>query len=194
MAAKRLFGFLFMANGNIFESVSIGTIKANPANPRLIKDEKYKQLVKSIKDFPEMLELRPIVVNDQMIVLGGNMRLKACAEAGLKKVPIIKASQLTEDQQKEFIIKDNIGFGEWDWSMIANDWNTEQVQEWGLDIPSFTILPSNDELIAENKDKPPVMKITFPTPDDLQDCEVDIQEVINRKCPKAFYSVSAGEI
>lgn len=119
--------------------VNIQHIKQNPNNPRLIKDEKFAKLVKSIQDFPEMLELRPIVVNDDMIVLGGNMRLKACKEAGLKEVPIIKASSLTPEQQKEFIIKDNVGFGEWDWEMIANEWDAEQVSEWGLDIPDFRI-------------------------------------------------------
>ena len=119
--------------------VPIHEIKANPNNPRLIKDEKFAKLVNSIKEFPEMLELRPIVVNDDMIVLGGNMRLKACKEAGLKQVPVIKASSLTPEQQKEFIIKDNVGFGEWDWELIANEWDAEQVTEWGLDIPDFKI-------------------------------------------------------
>ena len=119
--------------------VPIHEIKANPNNPRLIKDEKFAKLVKSIKEFPEMLELRPIVVNDDMIVLGGNMRLKACKEAGLIQIPVIKASSLTEEQQKEFIIKDNVGFGEWDWELIANEWDAEQVTEWGLDIPDFKI-------------------------------------------------------
>jgi len=121
------------------EIVKISDIKTNPNNPRLIKDEKFLKLVKSIKDFPEMLKIRPIVVNEHMIVLGGNMRLKACKEAGLKEVPIIKASDLTEKQQREFIIKDNVGFGEWDWEMIANEWDIEQVTEWGLDIPGFDL-------------------------------------------------------
>ena len=117
--------------------VKISEIKPNPNNPRLVKDDKFAKLVQSIKDFPQMLELRPIVVNDDMIVLGGNMRLKACKEAGLKEVPIIKASQLTEEQQREFIIKDNLGYGEWDWEMIANEWDTEKLNEWGMDIPDF---------------------------------------------------------
>jgi DNA modification methylase len=117
--------------------VPISQVKANPNNPRIIKDDKFKKLVKSIQEFPEMLELRPIVVNEDMVVLGGNMRLKACKEAGLDKVPVIKASNLTEEQQKEFIIKDNVGFGEWDWNDLANNWETEKLQEWGLDIPGF---------------------------------------------------------
>ena len=117
--------------------VSIKDIKPNPNNPRLVKDDKFKKLVQSIKDFPQMLDIRPIVVNKDMIVLGGNMRLKACKEAGLKEIPIIKAEDLTEEQQREFIIKDNLGYGEWDWSMIANEWDEKDLNEWGLDLPYF---------------------------------------------------------
>ena len=117
--------------------VSIKDIKPNPNNPRLVKDDKFKKLVQSIKDFPQMLDIRPIVVNKDMIVLGGNMRLKACKEAGLNEIPIIKAEDLTEEQQREFIIKDNVGYGEWDWELIANEWDTQKLNEWGLDIPDF---------------------------------------------------------
>ena len=119
------------------QKVKISEVKANPNNPRLIKDDKFKKLVKSIQEFPEMLSLRPIVVNADMIVLGGNMRLKACKEAGMKEVDIIKADDLTEQQQKQFIIKDNVGFGEWDWEDLANNWDAEQLTDWGLDIPDF---------------------------------------------------------
>jgi DNA modification methylase len=119
------------------EILPLTKIKANPNNPRLVKDDKFKKLVKSIQDFPQMLNIRPIVVNEDMVVLGGNMRLKACKEAGLKEVPVIKASSLTEEQQREFIIKDNVGYGEWDWDLIANEWDAEQVTDWGLDIPDF---------------------------------------------------------
>ena len=117
------------------ETVKITEVKNNPNNPRVIKDDKFTKLVNSIKEFPKMLEIRPIVVNDDMIVLGGNMRLKACKEAGLKEVPIIKASDLTEDEQRQFIIKDNVSGGEWDWEMLANEWDSEQLEEWGLDLP-----------------------------------------------------------
>jgi len=118
--------------------VSIKDIKPNPNNPRLVKDDKFAKLVKSIKDFPQMLEIRPIVVNKDMIVLGGNMRLKACKEAGLKEIPIIKAEDLTEEQQREFIIKDNLGYGEWDWNVIANEWDAKQLNDWGMDIPNYS--------------------------------------------------------
>ena len=172
--------------------VNISDIRENQNNPRLIKDDKFKKLVQSIKDFPQMLAIRPIVVNADMTVLGGNMRLKACKEAGLKKVPILVANDLTEAQQKEFIIKDNVGFGEWDWEMIANEW--PEVEEWGLDVPDFSIMPSEDELIGNEKNKPPVLKITFQSPEQLQSAEIDIQELLDRKYKGAYYSISAGEL
>jgi ParB-like chromosome segregation protein Spo0J len=126
------------------EIVNINKVRSNPNNPRIIKDDKFQKLVKSIQEFPQMLEIRPIVVNDEMIVLGGNMRLKACQEAGIKEIPIIKASNLTEEQQKEFIIKDNVGFGEWDWNDLANNWDANELSEWGLDIPSFENLEAQE--------------------------------------------------
>jgi site-specific DNA-methyltransferase (adenine-specific) len=115
----------------------INEIKSNPNNPRLIKDHKFKQLVKSIQDFPQMLELRPIVIDENNMVLGGNMRLKACFEAGLTDVPVIHANNLSEEKKKEFIVKDNVGYGEWDWDDLANNWDALELTEWGLDIPNF---------------------------------------------------------
>jgi DNA modification methylase len=129
------------------ELVSIKLVKSNPNNPRIIKDDKFAKLVASIKEFPKMLEIRPIVVNDDMIVLGGNMRLKACIHAGLKEVPIIKVTDLTEQEQKQFIIKDNVSGGEWDWNMLANEWDAEELDAWGLDVPDF-----GKELDAEEDD------------------------------------------
>jgi DNA modification methylase len=139
------------------QKVKISEVKSNPNNPRLIKDDKFAKLVKSIKEFPKMLEIRPIVVNADMIVLGGNMRLKACKEAGLKEVSIIFADDLTEDEQKQFIIKDNVGFGEWDWEQLANEWDADNLQDWGLDIPDFEI---KEELSAEEDD--------YEMPDEVQ--------------------------
>jgi len=136
--------------------VSIKDIKPNPNNPRLVKDDKFKKLVQSIKDFPQMLDIRPIVVNKDMIVLGGNMRLKACKEAGLTEIPIIKAEDLTEEQQREFIIKDNVGYGEWDWELIANEWDTQKLNEWGLDIPDFKA--EEIEAVEDNYEIPEELK------------------------------------
>lgn len=116
------------------EHLPISEIKPNDDNPRRISGERFANLVQSIKDFPEMLEIRPIVINDDNIVLGGNMRLKACIEAGIKTVPIIRAENLTEEQQKEFIIKDNVSGGTWDYDSLQN-WDAEKLQQWNLEIP-----------------------------------------------------------
>jgi len=129
------------------KTVKISEIKVNPNNPRLIKDDKFKKLVSSVKDFPEMLNIRPIVVNQDMIILGGNMRFKACKEAGLKEVPII-ITDLTEEQQKEFLIKDNVSGGEWDWDILANEWDVNDLKDWGLDLP----LGYDEVLEAEEDD------------------------------------------
>jgi len=130
--------------------MKITQIKPNPNNPRIIKDSKFKQLVKSIQDFPQMLELRPIVIDENCVVLGGNMRLKACIEAGLTDVPVKVAKGLSEEQQREFIVKDNVGYGEWDWDLLANEWDSELLSEWGLDVPVFHL--DNDEEPEIDKD------------------------------------------
>ncbi len=116
--------------------IKLSSLKPNDKNPRLIKDDKFKKLCLSLKDFPQMMELRPIVVDENNIILGGNMRYKALKENGMKEIPdewVKKASDLTDDQKKEFIVKDNVGFGEWEWDTLANEWDTEKLIEWGLD-------------------------------------------------------------
>ena len=169
------------------KKVKISQVKPNPENPRLIKDDKFFKLVRSIQDFPQMLDIRPIVVNDDMIVLGGNMRLKACKEAGLKEVSIVVASNLTDEQQREFIIKDNVGFGEWDWEDLANNWNVDQLSMWGLDVPIF--LESDQDVTIDEQPKKPMIKISFDTINDVQAAENDVKELIDRKYPKAICSV-----
>lgn len=121
----------------ITERVNVSQIKLNDDNPRTIKDVNFKKLVKSIRDFPEMLELRPVVVDENNVILGGNMRFRAICEAGIQEITIVRADQLNEDQKREFIVKDNVGYGEWDWDILANEWDTEKLVEWGLDIPVF---------------------------------------------------------
>jgi hypothetical protein len=156
-----------MTEKNEIILVKVGDIKPNPNNPRIIKDDKFKKLVKSIQEFPQMLNIRPIVVNDDMVVLGGNMRLKACKEAGLKELPIIKASSLTEEQQKEFIIKDNVGFGEWDWESIANEWDSKQLEAWAMDIPGFDNIDDLGENFSlPSGDKAPFQQMTFTLADE----------------------------
>lgn len=120
-----------------WQKIDINLLKENPDNPRVITDAKFEQLVKSIKGFPQMLEIRPLVADKDYRILGGNMRLKACKAAGLTHVPVILAESLTEEQQREFIIKDNVGFGEWEWEKIVAEW--PEAPEWGLDIPDFKI-------------------------------------------------------
>lgn len=145
------------------KKVKISEIKTNPKNPRLIKDDKFRKLVKSIQEFPQMLELRPIVVDENNIVLGGNMRLKACIEVGLKEIYIVKAEDLTEEQKDEFIVKDNVGFGDWDWDLLANEWDVEKLDEWGLTIPSFSSddIDLNDFFEENNEPKDEKFKIVL---------------------------------
>lgn len=144
--------------------VKISEIKANSKNPRVIKDDKFRKLVQSIREFPEMLEKRPLVcftdVDKKYVVLGGNMRLKASIEVGLKELPIVLADDWTQEQRDEFLIKDNVGFGEWDWDQLANEWDAELLDNWGLDIPNFD---DNEILEAEEDDfdiTPPEIPIT----------------------------------
>ena len=155
--------------------LKINEIQSNVSNPRIIKDHKFKKLVKSIKDFPEMLELRPIVIDENNIILGGNMRHKACIEAGLKEVPVKIAKGLTIEQKQEFIVKDNVGFGEWDWAMLGNEWKSDKLDDWGLDVwqnldDTINKINSLDEWVGmpefESKDNPYKIIINFETKED----------------------------
>ena len=136
---------------------NIAEIKPNDENPRYISDGKFKKLVKSIKDFPEMLQARPLVVDENMVVLGGNMRLKALKSSGVFDVPIHQVFGWTDKQKREFIIKDNVGFGEWDWDILANEWDAVELDEWGLEIPSF----DSDEILEAEEDD-------YTEPDDIK--------------------------
>ncbi len=136
------------------KKVKISEVKNNPNNPRLIKDDKFKKLVASINSFPEMLEKRPIVVDEDMIVLGGNMRLRASQEAGLKEVWIDVAEGWSEEQKAEFIIKDNVGFGDWDWDILANEWDNEKLNEWGLDVWQPEEDVNLDDFFEEDNSEP----------------------------------------
>jgi hypothetical protein len=131
--------------------INIDKIKNNPDNPRVIKDYKFDKLVKSIEEFPEMLRLRPIVVDENNVILGGNMRYKAAVKAGLEQVYAIQAEDLTDKQKQEFIIKDNSNFGEWDWDILANEWNVNELTEWGLDVPII-----NEKLEVIGNEKPEI--------------------------------------
>ena len=114
--------------------LQISQIKENPTNPRIIRDDKYKKLVQSIKEFPKMLDLRPIVVDKDYMILGGNQRLKACRDAGYTEIPVIVLDDYTDDEKKQFIIKDNVSFGEWDWDVLTREWESNELADWGLDV------------------------------------------------------------
>jgi len=160
--------------------VKISKVISNENNPRFIKDDKFKKLVKSIKEFPEMLKLRPIVVNSDMVVLGGNMRLKACKEAGLKEVYILKADDLTEEQQREFIVKDNVGFGDWDWDILANEWDSTQLEDWGLELMQF-----QEEDIKEKKDLSDSINSSFRLEIELEN-EIEQEKLYNELINKGY--------
>ncbi len=142
--------------------VNIHDIKSNESNPRWIKDTKFKKLVESINEFPEMLELRPIVVDEDMVILGGYMRHKACIEAGLQEVPITIAKGLSDNQKKEFIIKDNVGFGEWDWEIIGDQWSNYNLEDWGMDNwQNMDDIETSDEFSLPDGDKAPFQQQTY---------------------------------
>jgi ParB-like chromosome segregation protein Spo0J len=162
-------------------TVKISQIKPNPKNPRVIKDDKFNKLLQSIKDFPQMLEKRPLVCftdkDKKLVVLGGNMRLKAAQEIGLKELPVMLADDWTEDQKNKFLIKDNVNFGEWDWDELANEWDSDQLTEWGLEIPNFQ---NNYDFSDKNKEI------------DIDD--LDSEMVIKLKYPEAEYNQVKGQL
>ena len=170
----------------MIEKVKINTVVLNTENPRNITDAKFKKLVKSIKEFPEMLKLRPIVINEQNIIIGGNMRYRACLEAGFKDVYIIKAKNLTQIQQKEFIVKDNVAFGDWDWDLLANEWEVDMLNDWAVNIPQRL---DEDEDIYTKKIDAPIYKPTEEQPkindliDDTKTKEI-IKKITESKIPK----------
>jgi hypothetical protein len=152
--------------------MKLNEIKENPSNPRLIKDDKFKKLLKSIKDFPQMMSLRPIIIDENNIIQGGNMRFKALKELDYKEIPdewVKQGKDLTEEQWKEFVIKDNVGFGEWDWDALANEWDSEQLTEWGVDLPDFTYYSDkNKEIDTESFDDEMIIKLKYTEEDYLK--------------------------
>lgn len=163
----------------MIKKISIRKVKTNPDNPRLIKDNKFKKLVKSIKEFPEMLEKRPLVVDENMIVLGGNMRLKALKEAGFKEVYIHIAENWSDEQKQQFIIKDNVSFGSWDFDILANEWDNQKLIDWGIDLPKW----ENDIEFEINND----IEETYEYPDELESSHVKmVQLFLNTETEPIF--------
>lgn len=145
--------------------MNIGDIKPNPDNPRVIKDDAFKKLVQSIKDFPEMIEAREIVVNTDMVILGGNMRYRALKEAGITEVPV-KVVDWSEEKQREFVIKDNVSGGEWDYDVLANQYEMEELSAWGLDLPEMNNIDNDDDDLELKVKK--VIEVSLETDDDMQ--------------------------
>ncbi len=181
--------------------MKLSDIKPNPNNPRIIKDEKFIKLKKSIEDFPKMMKLRPMVINEDNIVLGGNMRLKALKELGYKEIPdewVKRADELTEDEQRRFIIADNVGYGEHDWEMLANEWNVEELEEWGLKIPNwgdgseFNTMTDEDVDITEEFDPigsaSDLHKVIF-----IFDNEIDAGNYFDKHIPNLQYKKYGGK-
>lgn len=161
------------------KKISVTKVKENQFNPRFINESKFKKLVESIKSFPQMLEVRPLVVDENMVVLGGNMRLKACLEAGLTEVPISITEGWTEEQKQEFIIKDNVSFGQWDWDILANGWENEKLVDWGLDVPKW----ENDLDFEMNTN----IDDSYDYPDDLEKSHVKmVQLFLNTETEPKF--------
>lgn len=169
----------------MIEKININKIFTNAKNPRIIKDYKFKKLVKSIKEFPEMLQLRPIVVDNNNKILGGNMRYKACLELDLKEVYIIKAKNLNEKEIEQFIIKDNVGFGEWDWDILANQWDNEILSDWGVDNFDFYDKEYNSqEINIDDLDDSMVLKLNYTeekynyVKENLKKIDIDIEKAL----------------
>lgn len=139
-----------------------GQINGLPKNPRFCKDHKFVQLKQSIKEDPEMLELREVIAvdyNGELVVIAGNMRLNACLELGIKEVPCKILPQDTPiDKLKAITIKDNVGFGEHDWDALANDWDVEELAHWGLDLPIEAV--DEDELESFDEEETFIIKLT----------------------------------
>ena len=182
-------------------SFNTGQVPGLPKNPRFIRDQKFEGLRQSIREDPNFFELREVIAYDFggiFVIIGGEMRTRGAKAEGIKELPCkILPESTSVEYLKSVTIKDNAHYGEWDQDSLANDWEAGELKEWGVDSPwaeQETVLPDGDELIGESREKPPSIKITFPDIDSLQKCEGEIQEVINRLCSSAFYSISAGEV
>ncbi|MGI4884264.1 MAG: ParB N-terminal domain-containing protein [Janthinobacterium lividum] len=185
--------------------VPTASVRLNEANPRLIKDNRFEQLVQSLIDFPEMLRLRPIVVDENLVALGGNMRLRAAQRLGYLDVPVVQVTGWSDEQKRQFVIKDNASFGEWNWEQLANEWSELPLEGWGIDLPrDWLEVPVVDHDGAGGEsgtadfdfDKQPkecTLTIKFASPEQLQQAEQDVTELIDRKYNGASFTVQVGK-
>lgn len=183
----------------------IEQVKLNDANPRFIKDNRFEQLVQSLINFPDMLHVRPIVIDEDGVALGGNMRLHAAMRLGYTEVPTLRVTGWSEEKKREFIIKDNASFGEWDWDVLGNEWSEEPLEAWGLNLPKDWLGEEPVELAADGEEsahadfdytKQPsesAITIKFVSPEQLQQAETEITELIDRQWPGATYSLVVGK-
>jgi hypothetical protein len=189
----------------VIQVVPIDQVHHHPNNPRLIKDNRFEQLVQSLIDFPDMLQARPLVVDENNVVLGGNMRLHAALRLNYTEVPIMQMTGWSDHQKREFMIKDNASFGEWNWEVLANEWSEEPLGAWGIDLPKDFFGEEPMELAADGEEgahadfdftkgpKECTMTITFTSPEQLQEAETDVTELIDRKFNGASYKVAVGK-
>lgn len=161
--------------------IPISKIIPNPDNPRTVTDDKFKKLVKSLTDFPEMLEKRPLIcvttASGKFMVLGGNQRLKAAIKAGIKQLPVMLADDWSEEKRQEFVVKDNLNFGDWDWELLKTDWNEGQLIEWGLEMQTeYEMLPFEDD---DTKENPYNRQIHSPSYEPTKDIPPGLNELYN---------------
>jgi hypothetical protein len=186
--------------------VAIDAVRHHPQNPRLIKDNRFEQLVQSLIEFPDMLQARPLVVDESGVVLGGNMRLHAALRLSYTEIPILRVTGWSEAKKREFMIKDNASFGEWNWDVLANEWSDSPLGAWGIDLPADWLAepeeassgsgsddsPDGGAPDEEEEDTRPSMILRFATPEQLAAAETDITELIDRKYNGASYTVQVG--
>lgn len=184
-----------------------GQIEGVPANPRFIKDEKFEALKKSLQESPEFLKARPLLVfplNDKFIVVGGNQRLRAAKQLKFKDIPCYVLPQTTTAKKlREYVLKDNMEYGQIDWEHMSEDWDKEELKDWDFEIPEgwdfdepeeIEEEPLPDDLTAEDKNKPFVIKIVCEDEKQLKDFTNDLDTLISDKYPTANYSVTGGEL
>jgi len=172
--------------------MQIDLIKENDQNPRLIKEDAFNKLVESIKEDPQMLEARPLVIDENNVVLGGNMRLKALKHLEYKDVPVYKVEGWTEEQKRRFIIKDNLSGGQWDYDILTSEYDAEELSDWGMENLDKYLIEDSEELIAEPTDKPLTIQISFKDRDELYEAKVEIEGILGKY--NANLSVSGGEL
>ncbi len=173
--------------------MKLSEIKPNPNNPRVLRDERFAKLKQSIQEFPKMMSLRPMVIDSGGIILGGNMRYRALQDLGFKEIQedwVKRAEELTEEEKQRFIIADNVGFGDWDWDALGNDWEAEQLTDWGLEIPGWAVQDEGEDFELKDGDREPFQQMTFTVADEqgtvIKNAIADMKETQEYKYAETF--------